>query len=94
MKTNKYIKEKTKSLSTILFLLIINTALMYSQNTYISFDTLNNNGRTLPEQIIEDNGTNYVDIQYNFSGAIVTDKVFKSTTYNFIHIKGFGKRGK
>ncbi len=75
-----------KKLATLLFLLIVNITLV-SQSYYLTFDTLETKDYTLPEQVIDDKGPQYVEIQFNFPGAKVTEKTVKDIAYNYSYIQ-------
>lgn len=64
-----------------------------AQNTYLELDTTDNLTTSLPKEIINTNGSNFVEIQYHFPGAFVTNKSVDDDVYNYIHIDGFGKMG-
>ncbi|MGM0650661.1 MAG: C25 family cysteine peptidase, partial [Bacteroidota bacterium] len=64
-----------------------------AQNNYIDFDTTDNPTTSLPKETINNEGSNFVEIQYRFPGAFVTEKSVDDNLYNYINIEGFGKTG-
>src|SRR6056297_1191355 len=73
-----------------LLLCVTNTE---AQNNYIDFDSTDNLTTSLPKETINNEGSDYVEIQYRFPGAFVTYKSVDDNVYNYIHIDGFGKMG-
>ena len=67
-----------------------------AQNNYIPFDEnqgSQNKNITLPQRVVNDNGTENVEIEYTFAGATVTFRNVNNIEYSFLHIDGFGKMG-
>lgn len=83
-----------------IFILIIFSIMSFfitkAQNNYIPFDEnqgSQNENATLPHRVINDNGTDNIEIEYTFPGARVTSRNVNNTQYSFLHIDGFGKKG-
>ncbi|MCF8297312.1 MAG: hypothetical protein K9J13_07225, partial [Saprospiraceae bacterium] len=78
-----------KKILIITFTLLFNFA--FSQNSFISFtnNTLENSS-SMPVRSIVDNGLNGIEIEYNFNGAFASNTIVDKTTYQFLHIEGFG----
>jgi len=74
---------------------MLNISLTFSQNKYLSFtegikDKVTKQN-TLPNRIFANFNIAGVEIDYQFTGAYISEKQVKKTTYNYLHIEGFAK---
>jgi len=69
---------------------------VFSQSTYIPFQEdpdLSNENLTRPQLVLNDNGTENIELEYSFTGATVTYRKVNNSEYCFFHIEGFNKMG-
>jgi len=74
----------------LLFTAFVFSVSLHAQNSFLSFSK---NGKlTTAEEIvrnINDQNLEYLEIEYNFPGAIVSEKNANNETYQYLHIDGF-----
>ena len=76
----------------LIIAIVLISSFTYSQSSYISFNNKTfKNKSTMPVRTISDNGIKGIEIEYNFSGASISQTIVNKTTYQFLHIEGFGK---
>ncbi|MEA3495403.1 MAG: C25 family cysteine peptidase, partial [Bacteroidota bacterium] len=75
-------------------ILLCNGLYLSAQSSYISFNNKSfKNYETMPVRAVKDYGTEGLEIEYNFKGAMLTSKKINNVEYQFLHIEGFGKLG-
>ncbi|RLD49371.1 MAG: hypothetical protein DRI94_11290, partial [Bacteroidetes bacterium] len=82
-----------KHISLLLSVLFF-TFLSFSQNKYLSFQNGIQNFKedtSEPLRVSNNQKSQGIEISYQFSGAIVSEKNVKNTSYNFIHINKFAQ---
>ena len=84
-----------KSFFLLISILIINTFVVYSQNTYLSFNEGSKGKQdgveTMPTRTYQSLKSSNLEIGYTFTGAYVAETEVEKTLYNFLHIEGFAK---
>ncbi|GEM_PF-2471304 len=69
-----------------------------AQNRYLPFtkestNAIDRSQAIKPTRVVNDVRGQYLEVRYNFKGAMVSDQKRESDTYNYLHIYGFGKMG-
>ncbi|MCT4636253.1 MAG: C25 family cysteine peptidase [Bacteroidales bacterium] len=81
-----------------LVLCLFTIGFVNAQNRYLPF-TKQSTGAVdraqaiKPTRVVNDVRGQYLEVRYNFKGAMVSDQKRGSDTYNYLHIYGFGKMG-
>lgn len=85
-----------KLLFTFIAIVIFTSSFTQAQNNYIAFqeNQIFSNEGTKPQLILNDNGTENIELEYTFTGATTTFRKVNNTEYCFFHIEGFNKMGK
>ncbi|NVO01222.1 MAG: T9SS type A sorting domain-containing protein [Bacteroidetes bacterium] len=93
MKQSKILSSKILFFALLFGLINFNSNL-FGQQKIVSFNS-GNSSSAMPEKLITDKGIEYTDVEYNFPGAFVSEKMVNykelNQTFQFLNIEGFGK---
>lgn len=94
MRSYSYFKEL--SIFIVAFIALLTSNTINAQNTYLSFadgekQLVSQN--TLPVRHVKNFFEQGVEIQFEFPGAIVSEKEAKGDVYNYLHLDGIHKMG-
>ena len=82
-------------IQVLLFLSVfLSFTFAYSQNTFLPFiedNIISQDEITLPNRIVDDHEIEYIELEYTFQGAFVSNKIVENETYHYLNIQNFGK---